>query len=170
MNWLAALALGYLALALQVTLVQHIGIAGARPDLALVATVMVASSRGAASGVLVGFLVGLGQDLTNPTFLGVNALAKTILGWGIGRMQERAEAGSVLLHAGILLGATLVHDIVYLTVYTRLALSEMLRDLFLRSLPSAFYTAAVGMWFLALAASWSGRKGQRLGRSSFASR
>jgi rod shape-determining protein MreD len=170
MSFLAAMMLGYIALALQVTLAQHLTIGGARPDLAIVATVIAAWTRGPSTGVLVGFLIGLGQDLTNPTLLGANALANCALGYGVGHMRSHYEAGTLWSHAWILLVATLAHDLVYLTVYTRLALSTLLRELVLHSLPSSLYTALVGMWLLALAASLSGRKGHRLGRSSLAGR
>ena len=170
MSFIAAMMLGYIALALQVTLVQHLTIGGARPDLAIVATVIAAWTRGPSTGVLVGFLIGLGQDLTNPTLLGANALANSVLGYGAGWMQSHYDASGLWSHAWILVAATLVHDVVYLTVYTQLALSTLLREFVLHSLPSSLYTALAGMWFLALAAHWSGRKGQRLGRTSLAIR
>ncbi len=168
MRVFGALLLGYAALALQAAFAPYIAIGGIEPDLPLVATVILASLRGPASGTACGFLIGLGQDLSNPAFLGLNALAKSILGYGVGTLRERFEAGNAITHAIILFVATPIHDLIYLTVYTRLSLSEMIRQLATTSLPTALYTAALGMWLFTLLASMSGKRGHRLGRSRLA--
>ncbi|MFQ5599530.1 MAG: rod shape-determining protein MreD [Candidatus Krumholzibacteriia bacterium] len=170
MGFLGALLLGYAALALQATVVPYVSIAGIRPDLPIVATVFLASKRGAGTGTVGGFLIGLGQDLTNPGFLGLNALAKSILGHSIGSLRERFDARTAATYAAILFVATLVHDFIYLPIFTRLALSEMLLGLATRTLPTAVYTAVVGMWVSRLFGSMLGRRSYRLGRTPLASR
>jgi rod shape-determining protein MreD len=160
---------GYVALALQATLVPHLGIAGIRPDLPLVATALIALGRGAAAGTTAGFLIGLGQDLTNPAFLGLNALAKSLLGHGLGTLRERFDAGTAATHVAVLFVATILHDLLYLTIYMRLVLSEIMLALATRTLPTAVYTSLVGMCAFALLASMSGRRSSRFGRSRIAS-
>ncbi len=158
----------YLALALQATFVPYLGIADIQPDLPLIAVVLLALSRGAAAGTVAGFLVGLAQDLTNPAFLGLNALAMCLLGWAVGSLRGRFDAGTALSYAAALAVSTLSHDALVLTVYKRLVLSEIFSSLATRTLPTALYTAVVGagagIVFLSM------RRSQRLGRSHLQSR
>lgn len=170
MAFILPILLVYAALALQATVVQYIGIGGIQPDLPLIATVLLALVRGSGAGTFGGFVVGLGQDITNPAFLGLNALTKSLLGFSLGTLRERFDAATAFSYAAILVVATLAHDLLYLTVSLRLVLSEILLALVTRTLPTAIYTAAVGIWVFMWVASVSGRRSHRLGRSGFASR
>lgn len=158
----------YLALALQSTLVPYVEIGQARPDLPLVAVVLIALSRGPAAGTVAGFLVGLAQDLTNPAFLGLNALAKCLLGHVAGNLKARFDTATFASYAALLAGAVLAHDVVYLTVHTRLVLSEMFQELATGTLPRALYTAVVGAGIGVLLDALSGRRLYRFGRSRYA--
>ena len=170
MRLLGPLLIIYAALALQATVVQYVGIAGIRPDLPLIATCLLALVRGSTAGTACGFVIGLGQDLTNPAFLGLNALTKSLLGFSLGTLRERFDAATAASYATILIVATIAHDLLYLTVYMRLVLPEMMLALVTRTLPTAVYTAAVGIWVFMLVGSVSGRRSYRIGRSTLASR
>ena len=170
MSAFAAILLGYAALALQSTLVPAIGIAGIRPDLPLVVVVLTALSRGAASGTIAGFLIGLAQDLGNPGFLGLNALAKCLVGHSIGTLRGRFDAGTAFSYALVLGAATVAHDLVYLTIHRRLVLSEIFLALATRTAPTALYTAVVGTLLAVLWGALMGRRSHRLGRSQLANR
>jgi rod shape-determining protein MreD len=165
-----SLLLMYVALALQATLVPHLSIAGIRPDLPLVAVVLLATARGTTAGTACGFFVGLAQDLTNPAFLGLNALTKSLLGFAAGALRVHLDAGSLPMRAAMLFAAVLAHDILYLTLFTRLELSELLLGLLIRSLPTALYTALVGMWALGVSSMLTGRGVHSSGRTAFARR
>ena len=167
---LGTILLCFAALGLQATLVPHIGIAGIRPDLPLVVAVLLGYLRGATIGTVGGFFVGLAQDLTNPAFLGLNALTKSLLGYASGSMREQLNASNPVAQAAVLFVAVLAHDLVYLTIFTHLALSELLLGLWTRSLPTALYTALVGMWALWALGSLSRRGVHAVGRSSLARR
>jgi len=170
MSALASILLVYGALALQATLIPALGIAGIRPDLPLVAVTLVALSRGAATGTITGFLVGLAQDLGNPGFLGLNALAKCLVGHTVGTLRGRFDAGTALSHALVLGAATVAHDLVYLTIHRRLVLSEIFLALGTHTLPTALYTAVVGSLLAVLLAALAGRRSHRFGRSQLANR
>ncbi len=170
MRILLAFVLGYAVLALQATWVHALGIAGITPDLPLIATVLIAHGRGPSAGTVAGFLIGLGQDLANPTLLGLNALTKSVSGWALGNLRERFDAGTAPACAATLFVATLAHDLLYLAISTRLVLSDMLVTWATRTLPTAGYTAAVGTVLFLLLASVSGRRAHRLGHSRLASR
>jgi rod shape-determining protein MreD len=167
---LLSILVGFLSLGLQATLVPHWSIAGIRPDLPLVAVVLLAYARGATTGTLAGFCIGLAQDLTNPTLLGLNALVKSLLGYAAGTLRVQLDATSLPMRAAVLFVSVLAHDLVYLTISTRLALSELLLGLLTRSLPTAVYTALVGMWAFAALGWLAGRGGHRRGRSALARR
>jgi rod shape-determining protein MreD len=165
MAFLGAVLLCFAVLGLQATVVPHLGIAGIKPDLPLVLTVLLAFWRGAAAGTTAGFFIGLAQDVTNPAFLGLNALTKSLLGYAAGSLREHLNAGHPVAHAAVLFVAVLLHDLVYLTIYTHLALSNLLMGLLARSLPTALYTALVGMWAFAALGSMSRRGVHGVGRS-----
>lgn len=167
---LGAFLLAFVALALQATLVPHLGIAGIRPDLPLIAAVLLAYARGATPGTLAGFFIGLAQDLTNPAFLGLNALTKSLLGWSVGTLRTNLDAGSLPMRFAVLFVAVLAHDVLYLSIFTRLELSELLLGLLVRSLPTALYTAVVGMWAFPLLGSLTRRGVHDRGRPAFARR
>ena len=170
MGWIVDVLLCFVALALQATLVPHVRIASIGPDLPLLATVLLAYARGATVGTSAGFLIGLAQDLTNPAYLGLNALCKALLGYTAGAVREQIDAGSTLVHGAVLFVAVLAHDLVYLTVFTRGALSELLPSLLTRSLPTALYTALIGMWLFTALASVSRRGVRSFGPSRLARR
>ena len=170
LGFLGSVLLAFVALGLQATLVPHVQIAGVGPDLAVVAIVLLAYRRGATAGVLAGFLIGLAQDVTNPAFLGLNALAGSVVGFAAGSSREHLDATSPVLSAATLFVAVLVHDLVYLTIFTHLALSGLLLGLLTRSLPTALYTALVGVWVLTALASLTRRGVHPLGRTSYARR
>lgn len=165
MAFLGTVLMCFAVLGLQATVVPHLGIAGIKPDLPLVLTVLLAFWRGAATGTTAGFFIGLAQDVTNPAFLGLNALTKSLLGYAAGSLREHLNAGHPVAHAAVLFVAVLLHDLVYLTIYTHLALSNLLMGLLARSLPTALYSALVGMWAFAALGSMTRRGVHGVGRS-----
>jgi rod shape-determining protein MreD len=168
--FLGSVLLAFVALGLQATLVPHISLAGIGPDLAVVAIVLLAYRRGPTAGVVAGFLVGLAQDVTNPSFLGLDALAGSVLGFAVGSLREQLDATSPVLAAALLFFSVLVHDVIYLTIFTHLALSGLFLGLLTHSFPTALYTSVVGVWVLMAFASFTRRGAHSLGRTSFARR
>ena len=170
MSAFASILFAYLALALQGTVVPYLGIGDARPDLPLIAVVLIALSRGAGTGTVAGFLIGLAQDLTNPGFLGLNALAKSLVGHGVGAVRGRFDAGTAPSCALVLAVAAVAHDVVYLTIHRRLVLSEIFLALATHTLPSALYTAGVGALLALVLGAMPGRRLHRFGRSQLPNR
>jgi len=74
--------------------VPHLAVRGAAPDLLLVATVAIATRRGARTGAGFGFAAGLGADVFLATPLGTSALAFTLVGHVLGRSARPRSAGS----------------------------------------------------------------------------
>ena len=73
-------------LVLQTSVFHRIPIGGMKPDLVIIIVVYLGLVKGAEIGSLSGFVFGLIEDVMSGTYLGSNALAKTIIGFfcGIG--------------------------------------------------------------------------------------
>lgn len=104
------LALTILALyALQTSLLPLIAVNGISPDLMLLATVSYAFLRGAKQGALMGFCIGLLEDLSSGTFLGINAFTKLVIGLFFGRFSEGVFKEQFFLPVFASVGATLLN-------------------------------------------------------------
>lgn len=132
-------------LMLQVLLADKISIGRVEPDFPLLIVAYFAVFKGPVRGPVVGFLVGLIQDLFNPAFLGLNALTKTIVGYGLGIAGSKTEPDSSVFLFALLGGAALLHDFVYLLFFTGLSLGKFFLIWVTVSIPSALYTAIVGV-------------------------
>jgi len=97
---LKVLALVFVAVVLQSAIVSSIEIAGATPDLLLVALVAVSLLRGAIWGAATGFAAGLLFDTANLARLGETSLLLTVAGYWIGRYGE--TTGRDRTHAPLL--------------------------------------------------------------------
>lgn len=131
-------------LVLQAAVARHIAIGNVAPDFVVICVVLFGLQRGPIMGSLFGFLVGLIVDLGNPGFLGLNALAKSVLGYGSGRLGA-ATSGGVLVLFIVFFAAAFVHDLLYLVVFMWPHLGSAFATLFTVALPSALYTALAGI-------------------------
>ncbi len=141
----------FLALVLQLAFVDHLSLFGVRPDITVLIVVLLGLRRGPSTGTLVGFFLGLFQDLLAPATLGMNMLAKSVLGYLSGRLGQTLALSTLPLYAPLFAVAVLVHDLLYLMVYTRLDPYRVLKIFLVESLPTALYTAIVGLIVLAVA-------------------
>lgn len=74
---------------LQTSFLPLFAVHGVSPDLLLLLTVSFGFLRGVREGALMGFAVGLLQDLATGTFLGVNAFTRLLIGLVCGSFSER---------------------------------------------------------------------------------
>ena len=77
------------ALLVQLTLINSITILGLKPDLIMVVVVVFSLLKGEKEGVISGFASGLLQDIFSTGLLGINALAKTVIGFTCGILKEK---------------------------------------------------------------------------------
>ena len=85
---------------LQTTLLQSISVAGIRPDLCLVAVVLIGFTRGPVEGLLMGLALGYVQDLFSAGEIGLNLMSKGAIGLMAGaasRYVTNATAVTTLL-------------------------------------------------------------------------
>ena len=128
-----------------------IDIGGVAPDFTIIALVILALASGPIPGTVGGFLLGLVQDLSNPTLLGLQALCKTGLGYGLGRLRGRLVHGMPLVEATVIAISVLAHDLVFLMIQSNLSDESNFLSFFTLTLPSAIYSGLVGIPLLRLA-------------------
>jgi rod shape-determining protein MreD len=129
----------------ETVLAPMIDIRGIAPDFAVIALVILALAAGSMPATAAGFLIGLVQDLSNPTLLGLHALCKCGLGFGLGRLRGRLVYGMPVVESVVLVLAVLTHDLVFLLVQNGFGGQGSLGSFFLQSLPVAVYTGVVGL-------------------------
>ena len=76
-------------LLIQLTLINSITILGVKPDLIMVVVVVFSLLKGEKEGTISGFASGLLQDIFSTGLLGINALAKTVIGFTCGILKEK---------------------------------------------------------------------------------
>jgi rod shape-determining protein MreD len=104
------------ALLLQSTLFAQIELAGARPELLYLVTIVLAMLEGPSSGAIGGFTAGMAQDFLLNTPKGITALALTLVGYVVGTVRPYITTPSpilpVLLVAGFTAGGVLFYGFV----------------------------------------------------------
>jgi rod shape-determining protein MreD len=121
------------------------------PDFPIIALVILALAAGPVPGTIGGFVLGLVQDLSNPSLLGVQALCKTALGFGLGRLRGRLVHGMPLVEATVVALSVVAHDLVFLVIQSNFTADGSFLSLFTRTLPSAVYSGLLGIPLLRLA-------------------
>ncbi len=151
------------ALALETSVSFRFAIFGIEPNLLLALTYYFARYEGAVPGAVLGFLIGLLEDLSAPQDLGVHALAKCLIGFATGKLWagQRLFKDNLRAQSITLLAAGLLHDLVVLIFVSRGHLISLLL-LFVRiGVPTAVYTALFCP-LLVTAWSWLRERGPRL--------
>jgi rod shape-determining protein MreD len=95
------------ALLLQSTLFEILSVWHVRPDLCLIIIIFVAIQRGSMAGMITGFTAGLMEGFFTPPY-GFHALAKTILGYVLGRFEGILSIDSLIMKTLLVIGATWV--------------------------------------------------------------
>ncbi len=145
MNIVRIIFVALVVFVIQMTAVSRIGVAGCTPDLMVILLVSLVLDRGPVLAVVIGFLLGFLQDLGNASFLGMNALAKSILAYGVSRVGGGLLPENPLYKGFIIFAACLVNDIVVLPIATSFSLGDMFVSFFRFSLLSALYSALLGV-------------------------
>ncbi len=130
---------------LQVTVVHRMSVVGARPDLMLVLLVVFVLDRNPVMAIIIGFSLGFLQDLGNASFLGMNALAKSLIGYGIARYASGFLPENIFFKSLLILVASLVSSIIVLNIMSTFNPLTVLVSFFRHSILSAVYSALVGV-------------------------
>jgi len=128
---------------LQTTFCHLIAIRGIEPDLIVLFVVAIAMKEGGFVGVWFGFLAGLFFDVFSPQVLGTGSLAKSLLGYFAGLLDERTIKIDDKYRIAVIFFAVLLHDLIVAIATT--GVHSTFESLFLtRILPAALYTTFFG--------------------------
>ena len=137
------------ALLVQSTLFGRMDIFGARPDLAMLVLIFIAGSTEPAESILYGFLIGFIQDVYTPEFLGFNSFTMSLMGFALGIVKETLTVENYSVKTLLTLVACMVHDLLYLSLYTSFDFSLLVKLFVKNSLPGALYTSIIAFLFVA---------------------
>ena len=131
------------ALLIQQTLIRWVSLGPVRPDLTLIALMLLALRRGPVAGLYAGVLLGLVQDVYAFETLGASVLSNCLVGYALGFFEEKVIKSLPATRILLLGGAVLLHDVVfYLASGFR---GEIFWNALLRlTLPSGIYTLFIG--------------------------
>lgn len=101
-----------LVFTLQTTWVDFLEVWSIKPDLLIVTLSFIALRCGSVVGAYMGLGIGILQDLYSPADLGLNALAKSLIGAGFGYIYARTVADSIPIQTVLVFGAVACHDII----------------------------------------------------------
>jgi rod shape-determining protein MreD len=161
------LIVSLLFILMQMLLSPRFALGEVTPDFMLLLVAYFAVRRGPEQAAIVGFAVGLFQDLFNPEFLGLNALAKSLVGYGISVIGSKTDADNSLLLGALLASAAAVGDFVYLLFFTGLHLGKFFTLWVTVSIPSALYTALIGVILHWVARALGSKAGRSLGKARY---
>ena len=143
MNFLKGFGVLILALILQQTLVRLISIGAIKPDLVMIILVAVAFRYGSLTGLFCGMAIGLMQDVYSIENLGANALAKCLVGYFAGLLDEKVVKIMPATKVLVLGAAFLVHDVVF-SVAAGFRGRAFWEAMLGRTAPSGLYTLLAG--------------------------
>ena len=134
-----------LALLLQSVLIGRLDMYGIRPDLSMIVLIFLANESRPVEIIIYGFFIGFIQDVYTPEYLGYNAFSMSLIAYFLSMMKERFTVENYLVKLGSTLIACLIHDVLYLSLYTQFDLSAI-SSLFVReSFPGAVYTSILAI-------------------------
>jgi rod shape-determining protein MreD len=139
--WTAVILTGLL---LQSTVFAQVKLAGAKPELMYLITVVLAMIEGPSSGAIGGFAAGMSQDFLLDDPKGITALTLVLVGYAVGMIRQYIVTPSpflpVLLVAGATAAGVLFHGVV---AFLLGLLAEGFAYLARTAVLSALYNAAL---------------------------
>ncbi len=144
-------------LILQSTVLYRLEIGGIRPDLLAAFVVYFGWMRGPIPGTLAGFGIGIVQDLDASGPLGLNAFAKTVVGFLVAKAGFRVHRSNLGVRFSFFMIAMLVHDLLYFGIATNGDAGAFLREMTFVALPTALYTTVVTLFLLSFSERFTRR-------------
>lgn len=130
-------------------------IADVAPDIPLIVVVMLAMRRGPEFGCGAGFLAGLLQDAATGGLLGVQALTKSVIGFGVGALGGRLRVSQPLVQVPGLVVLSVVEGVVRFALLQLFHFPASFGELMTYVvLPQAIYNGFLGA-ALVLALAWA---------------
>ena len=140
MKYLLFIILLLFSVVVELTVSDLIAIGSITPHFSIIILAMVGFSQGRFRTTLVGFVVGLIQDLFGYGLIGLGALSKTILGFFFGQYSGSLKRNQAVVITIILFLADFMNNLI-VRIVTGTGLSVV------DALFTALYTASVGFIF-----------------------
>jgi rod shape-determining protein MreD len=131
------------ALVLQSTLFSQVTLAGVKPELVYLVTIVLAFLEGPASGAVAGFSGGMAQDFLLNQPKGITALTLTLVGYAVGMIRQYIVTPSPLLPVALVGGATIAGVLFYGAVAFLLGVTVGTSYLFKVALLAGVYNAVL---------------------------
>lgn len=129
--------------AVQIALMDLIAIRGYRPDLILIYMFLCLPGKGNYKPLLAGFGLGLAQDLMGGGIVGVNALAKSLSGFLLGKFfPNKPLEAKWFCWVGAAI-CIILHDFTYHYVYGQGEYQSLFDFLFRRVIPTSAYNISI---------------------------
>lgn len=144
MNIARAIFLAVVGLILQLTAAEGMSIAGSAPDFVIVILVALVLNRNPIAAVIIGFFLGFFQDLASPAFLGMNALSKSLLAYGISRIGGGYLPHNIFYFVLMIFSSCLINDLIVSNIVYSFSFTYVLSSFFRFSILSALYSSLLG--------------------------
>jgi rod shape-determining protein MreD len=137
------------------TLAPALRIADVAPDIPLIVVVLLALRRGPEFGCLGGFAAGLLQDAAGGGLIGVQALTKALVGFGVGTLGGRLRVTQPLVQVPGLVVLSVLEGLVRFALLKLFHFPAAFGDVMIYVvLPQALYNGFLGA-ALVLAIAWT---------------
>jgi len=100
-------------LAIETSVLGSTTLLGARPELLLLVTIVLAMSEGPSVGMSAGFVMGLATDIFLSRPQGLTALTFMLAGYAVGRIRAQLQAPTAWLPVAMVFATTLVAVLFY---------------------------------------------------------
>jgi len=137
---------------IQTTVLAHASVGGIRPDLCLVAAILVGFFAGELDGLLLGLALGFVQDLSSAGELWLNLMTKGSVGFLAGVAGRYAANATTIAALAAILGLSLLSGTVFLLTVGPRGLGDASFAVRAVLLPQAMWDAVLGAgmyWLLA---------------------
>jgi len=130
----------------QATMGDFIKVLGIKPDLILVLTCMAGLLKGKNGGGLAGIFMGLLQDILYGSFIGLNALAKSVTGYVVGIGAWNFYKGNLIIPFLVVFFGSILHEIVVYCVLFALNMSPLFFPSLINAIiPFALYNGLIAV-------------------------
>ena len=126
---------------IQAVFAGYFQIFGFKPDLLFLYLCYRSFQKGSVYGSVLGFLIGLLQDIYSPVTLGASSLVKTVSGILLGRAGKAIYKQDVPFHLFVIFIALLAHDLVFNLITNP---GGLVHNFIYVSFGTGVYTVAIG--------------------------
>jgi len=136
---------------IQFTLLQHLKILGVIPNTALILVVCFAILQGKKDGAIIGFFLGILQDVYVGNVIGANALSYMLIGYGMGNLEKFIFKDNFLNPVFFTAIATIVYSVLFFFILYMIGYSIHIAMLFQISLfIEMIYNGVLAIFFYKL--------------------